>query len=118
MKAFGQIMKTLFILRYIDDLELRQSIEAQLNKVELANRFTRAIAVGNPREYTQGAKEDPPCSRRGPRFQERHRYAYLSRTLGGFSWGVVDDAAGDELRPHPAPPCASRPDPAGQIRGR
>ncbi|MEZ5836626.1 MAG: Tn3 family transposase [Geminicoccaceae bacterium] len=44
MKAFGQIIKSLFILRYLDDLELRQAIEKQLNKVELANRFTRAVA--------------------------------------------------------------------------
>ena len=28
------------------------------NKVELANRFTRAVAVGNPREYTQTEKEE------------------------------------------------------------
>lgn len=58
LKSFGQIIKSDFILRYIDDVELRQVIEKQLNKVELANRFTRAIAVGNPREFTQGDKED------------------------------------------------------------
>ncbi|MEZ5836617.1 MAG: Tn3 family transposase [Geminicoccaceae bacterium] len=57
MKAFGQIIKSLFILRYLDDLELRQAIEKQLNKVELANRFTRAVAVGNPREFVQPEKE-------------------------------------------------------------
>ncbi|MDH3664902.1 MAG: transposase, partial [Alphaproteobacteria bacterium] len=58
MKAFGQIIKSLFILRYIDDLELRQAIEKQLNKVELANRLTRAVAVGNPREFVQAEKEE------------------------------------------------------------
>jgi len=58
IKAFGQIIKSLFVLRYIDDLELRQAIEKQLNKVELSNRFTRAVAVGNPREYTQTEKEE------------------------------------------------------------
>lgn len=58
LKAFGQIIKSDFILRYIDDVELRQAIEKQLNKVELANRFTRAVAVGNPREFTQGDKEE------------------------------------------------------------
>ena len=58
LKAFGQITKSLFILRYIDDLALRQAIEKQLNKVELANRFTRAVAVGNPREFSQAEKEE------------------------------------------------------------
>ena len=58
MKAFGQIIKSKFILQYLNDLELRQSIEKQLNRVELANKFTRAVAVGNPREFTQTNKED------------------------------------------------------------
>ena len=58
LTAFGQIIKSLFILRYIDDLELRQAIEKQLNKVEQANKFTRAVAVGNPNEFTQAEKEE------------------------------------------------------------
>ena len=41
LKAFEPIIKFLFILRYVDDLALRQAIEKQLNKVELANLFTR-----------------------------------------------------------------------------
>ena len=57
-KAFGQIIKSLFILRYLDDVTLRQSIEKQLNKVELANRFTRAVAVGSPREFIFASKEE------------------------------------------------------------
>ena len=58
VKAFGQIIKSLFILRYLDDLELRQAIEKQLNKVELANRFSRAVAIGSPREFLQAEPEE------------------------------------------------------------
>ena len=58
LKAFGQIIKTDFILRYLDDIDLRQAIEKQLNKVELANGLTRAVAVGNPREFVQTEKEE------------------------------------------------------------
>ena len=60
MKAFGQIIKSRFILRYIDEVELRQVIEKQLNKVELANRFTRAVAVGNARglEHAEKAEQE------------------------------------------------------------
>ncbi len=58
LKAFGQIIKTDFILRYLDDIDLRQAIEKQLNKVELANSLTRAVAVGNPREFVQTEKEE------------------------------------------------------------
>lgn len=58
LKAFGRIIKSHFILRYIDDVTLRQAIEKQLNKVELANRFTRAVAVGNPSDFVAGEKEE------------------------------------------------------------
>ncbi|MCI5108762.1 MAG: Tn3 family transposase, partial [Candidatus Pacebacteria bacterium] len=58
LKAFGQIIKSQFILRYLSEVELRQAIEKQLNKVELANRFSRAVAVGDPRGFTQGEKEE------------------------------------------------------------
>ena len=85
MKAFGQIIKTLFILRYINDVELRQAIEKQLNKVELANRFTRDVAVGNPREYTQAEKEDQEiaegCNRLIKNCIICWNYLYLERQL-------------------------------------
>lgn len=58
LKAFGQIIKSLFILRYVEDLELRQAIEKQLNKVELSNLFSRAVAVGSPNVYRQAEKEE------------------------------------------------------------
>lgn len=58
LKAFGRIIKSHFILCYIDDVDLRQSIEKILNKIELANRFTREVAVGNPRNFVDGNKED------------------------------------------------------------
>ena len=44
--------------RYIDDVELRMAIEALLNKIELANRFTRAVAVGSPRDFIFALQED------------------------------------------------------------
>jgi TnpA family transposase len=58
VKAFGRIVKTLFILRYVDEVDLRMAIEAQLNKIELANRFTRAVAVGSPRDFIFAQQED------------------------------------------------------------
>lgn len=85
MKAFGQIIKSLFILRYIDDLALRQAIEKQLNKVELANRFTHAVAVGNPREYTQTEKEEQQIAEACNRLIRNSiicwNYLYLTRQV-------------------------------------
>ena len=57
LKEFGKIIKTLFILRYIDDVELRQAIEKQLNKIEHAHRFAKAVAFANNQEFSQGEKE-------------------------------------------------------------
>jgi len=58
LRAFGRIIKSIFILRYIDDVGLRQAIEGQLNKIESWHRFSRAISVGNAREMTQTEKEE------------------------------------------------------------
>ena len=58
LRAFGRIIKSMFILRYIDDVDLRQAIERQLNKIESSHRFSRAISVGNPREMVQTEKEE------------------------------------------------------------
>jgi TnpA family transposase len=58
VKAFGRIIKSLFVLKYIDDVELRQQIEKQLNKGELANRFSSAITFVNTQEIVQGLQED------------------------------------------------------------
>jgi Tn3 transposase DDE domain len=32
--------------------------ERQLNKIEHAHRFTRAVSVGNPREFIQAEKQE------------------------------------------------------------
>ena len=85
LKSFGQIIKSLFILRYINDVGLRQAIEKQLNKVELSNRFTRAVAVGNPREYTQAEKEEQEVAEACNRLIKNSiicwNYLYLERQL-------------------------------------
>lgn len=89
LKSFGQIIKSDFILRYIDDVKLRQAIEKQLNKVELAHRFTRAIAVGNPREFTQGDREEQEIAESCNRLIKNAiicwNYLYLSQKLEGMN---------------------------------
>lgn len=58
LKEFGKIPKTLFILKYVDDPEFRQSIEKQLNKVEGSHKLSKAISIGNDHAFLQGEKED------------------------------------------------------------
>jgi TnpA family transposase len=68
LKAFGQILKNIFILRVIDEPVLRMSIEKVLSGIEHVHAFTRAVSVGNPREFLQAEKEDQEmaeaCKRR------------------------------------------------------
>ena len=58
LKEFGRIIKTIFILRYINDVELRQSIQKQLNRIELSNKFANAISFDNDHEIQFGSKEE------------------------------------------------------------
>jgi TnpA family transposase len=85
LKAFGRIMKSLFLLRYIDDVTLRQAIAGQLNKIELAHRFTRAVSVGNPREFLQAEKHEQElaegCKRLIKNCLVCWNYLYLSQKL-------------------------------------
>jgi len=85
LKAFGQIPKSLFILRLIDDPVLRQAIEKQMDRIEHAHRFTRAVSVGNPREFLQAEKEDQQLAEACKRLIKNciicWNYLYLSQKL-------------------------------------
>ena len=85
LKEFGKIIKTLFILQYVDDSELRQSIEKQLNKLEHAQRFAKAIAFGNGQEISQAEKEDQEITAECRRLIENSvvcwNYLYLTHKL-------------------------------------
>ncbi len=58
LKEFGKITKSLFILKYYDDCTLRQAIEAQLNKIESSNKFSKAVSFGHSNEFLQSEKEE------------------------------------------------------------
>ncbi len=58
LKEFGKIVKSIFILRYADQLEMRQVIQKILNKGEHANRFSKAVGFGNNQAFAQGEKSE------------------------------------------------------------
>ena len=45
LREFGRIIKTRFLLNYIDDVVFRQQIEKQLNKIENVNRFSKRSSL-------------------------------------------------------------------------
>jgi TnpA family transposase len=85
LKTFGKIIKSIFILRYIDDLELRQAIEKQLNKIENSHQSSRAVSIGNPREFTQAEKQEQEvaegCKRLIKNAITCWNYLYLSQKI-------------------------------------
>jgi TnpA family transposase len=85
LKAFGQIPKTLFILRYIDEPPLRMAIERVLNGIEHVHRFTRAVSVGSPQEFLQAEKEGQEMAEACKRLIKNSiicwNYLYLTQKL-------------------------------------
>lgn len=85
LKEFGKIIKSLFMLRYMSDLPLRQAIEKQLNKGELGNRFNRAISFGGNQELRFAEKEEQDiadaCRRLIRNAVVCWNYLYLSQQL-------------------------------------
>lgn len=96
LKAFGQIIKTKFILEFIDDVELRQAIEKQLNKLESANKFGKAVFHGQNQEFHQETKEEQLIAEGCKRLIENAiilwNYLYLSEKLT-----EMDEASRKEL---------------------
>jgi TnpA family transposase len=85
LKEFGKIPETLFILKYRDDPLFRQAIEKQLNKVEGANKFSKAVSFGHSHEFIQSEKEDQEIAEGCRRLIKNAivcwNYLYLSREL-------------------------------------
>jgi len=84
LKEFGRIIKSHYILRFIDDPELRSSIQKQLNKGENGNQLGRALAIGRS-EYTQTTKEEQELAESYKRLIKNAivcwNYMYLSNLL-------------------------------------
>jgi TnpA family transposase len=82
---FGRVSKTIFILKYYDDLELRQSIEKQLNTIELSHKFAKAVFFGNNQEFDVESKEEQEiivnCRRLIQNVIVLWNYLYLTKLL-------------------------------------
>jgi TnpA family transposase len=58
LKELDKILKTEYLLQYMDDVSLRQIIQKQLNKGENVNKFARAISWGNSGEIKFASKAE------------------------------------------------------------
>lgn len=85
LREFGRIIKTRFLLTYIDDVSLRQQIEKQLNKVENANKFSKAVFFGNSGEFFYATKEEQDIASNALRLIQNSiicwNYLYFSNVI-------------------------------------
>jgi TnpA family transposase len=85
LKEFGKMIKTDFLLNYIDDVTLRQRIEKQLNKVEASNRFSKAVFFGNSSEFTVATAEEQNIANNSKRLIQNAiilwNYMYITKKL-------------------------------------
>ncbi|WP_228198021.1 transposase [Poseidonibacter antarcticus] len=85
LKEFGNLMKTDFLLNYIDDVTLRQRIEKQLNKVESSNKFSKAVFFGNSSEFIVATVEEQNIANNSKRLIQNAiilwNYMYITKKL-------------------------------------
>jgi len=85
LKEYGKLIKTDFLLNYIDDVVLRQRIEKQLNKVEASNKFSKAVFFGNNQEYTVSTVEEQNIANNSKRLIQNAiilwNYLYITKKL-------------------------------------
>lgn len=85
LKEFGKVIKTDFLLNYIDDVELRQRIEKQLNKVEASNRFSKAVFFGSNSEFQFATQEEQNIANNCKRLIQNAiilwNYLYITKKL-------------------------------------
>ncbi len=58
LSQLGRIYRSIYILKYYDELELRNSTEDMLNKMERSHQFAKAIFFDNNQKIKQELKED------------------------------------------------------------
>ena len=58
IKEVGRIYKTIFLLKYYDEVLLRQNIEKQLNRIELSHNFAKTVFFGNNQELRYATKDE------------------------------------------------------------
>ena len=85
LKEYGRIIKTGYILDYVNNHEFRQSIEKQLNKVESIQKFSRAILVTGKYDFSSNIREEQLLMEGAKRLIQNSilcwNYMYLSKMI-------------------------------------
>jgi hypothetical protein len=80
MRELGRTVRTIFLLRYLSDEELRRVITATTNKVEAFNRFSKWFFFGSEGTFTDNNPQEQ---------QKRLKYLHLVANAAIYQ-NVVD----------------------------
>lgn len=58
LRELGRVVRTIFLLRYVSEAELRQVIQAATTKSERFNRFVQWVAFGGDRTITENVRDE------------------------------------------------------------
>jgi TnpA family transposase len=87
LREFGRLIRTRFLLSYMDDDDLRKRIDLQLNKLENAHQFARAVFYANSGEIQYASKEEhqrtDACKRLVQNAIICWNYLYLTKQVVG-----------------------------------
>jgi TnpA family transposase len=85
LKALGRIEKSILILKYIDDVRLRQYIQKALNKMEGSNRLAKAVHFGSNQQIIYQSKNEQDIADLCKRIIQNAivcwNYLYLSKLI-------------------------------------
>jgi TnpA family transposase len=100
LKEYGKIIKTISINKYIDDVERRQLIEGQLNKIESSHRLKKAISFAG--ELDQATKDEQDIAENCRRLIANAiicwNYVYLSQKLAEETDDILREKMIDVIR--------------------
>jgi TnpA family transposase len=57
-RELGRVVRTIFLLQYISDLELRQMIQAATNKSEAFNKFVQWVCFGGEGVIAENVRDE------------------------------------------------------------
>lgn len=88
LRELGYVIRTQFLLEYVSDVELREEITAQTNKVESYNAFTEWLSFGNP--YTIVASNDPEEHEKAVKYTDLIANAVMFQNMLDMSDVIVE----------------------------
>jgi TnpA family transposase len=89
LKEFGRLIKTIFITRYVDDVEMRQRVHRQLNRGESVHQLVKSVWFGRHGQMGWVSRQDQEIAETAKRLILNciicYNYLHLSQLISKIS---------------------------------